>query len=164
MNAKTFSELLLSLRACLEAKEWALGKDLKTVWETCERGDWLLWLCGRMAGKEGWPSQQDVVLAACDCAETALQYVRVGEDRPRKCIETVRAWVRGEANIDDVLEARSSAAVYAASSVYAAAYAACAAYAAVYAADAAVYAACAAYAAVYAADAAVYAADAASVY
>ena len=126
MQAKEFSNLLSSLSACHEASEWAGGKDLKTVWETCERGDWLLWLCVRMIGKEGWPSRQDVVLAACDCAEPALRYVRVGEDRPRKAIETARAWARGEATIEEVRETRraaSDAAARAASDAFAAAYA-----------------------------------------
>ena len=86
-----------------------------------------------MIGKEGWPSRQDVVLAACDCAEPALRYVRVGEDRPRKAIETARAWARGEATIEEVRETRraaSDAASAAAATAYAAATAS--AYAAAY--------------------------------
>ena len=154
MNAKKFAALLVELNACPEAREWASGKSLAVVWKTCKRGDWLLWLCGKMADKPNWPTREEVVLAACDCAELSLKYVPEGEERPRKCIETTRAWASGNATLDEVRTMRRSAAY--ASATYAAAYAAyaAAAYAAAaYDADAA---------AAYAADAAAYAADAAA--
>ena len=130
MNAKQFAALLVELNACSEAREWASGKSLAVVWKTCKRGDWLLWLCGKMADKPNWPTRKEVVLAACDCAELALKYVPKGEERPRKCLETVRAWAAGNATIHEVRTARAAA--------YDAAYAfyAAAAYAA-YVADAA---------------------------
>ena len=69
MNAVKFQSLLDDLGACADAVEWARGKDLHTVWTTCERGDWLLWLCGKMVDKPGWPTHKHIVLAACACAE-----------------------------------------------------------------------------------------------
>ena len=120
MNATQFEVLLYQLRACSEAIKWAQGKDPQTFWDTCPRADWLLWLVGRMVDKEGWPTRKEVVLAACDCAETALKYVPQGEERPRKCIEIVREWVEGAASLDAMREAHRT--VYAA--VYAALYAA----------------------------------------
>ena len=131
-----FDSLLKSLGACGEARTWAKGKDFAEVWTTCERGDWLLWLCGSMIGKEGWPTHQQIVLAACDCAELALVHVKKGEERPRIAIETARKWAHGEADIEQVRQARHAAA--------AAADAAAAAYAAAAAAAAAAYAAYAA--------------------
>ena len=109
MNAEDFMKLLIELRACKEARTWAKDKDLHTVWATCERGDWLLWLTGKMADKGGWATRKQVVLAACACAETALKYVKKGEDRPRKAIETARAWVRGEATTAQVRAAAAAA-------------------------------------------------------
>ena len=143
MKAKEFEALLNELGACSSAIGWAHGKTLHVVWETCDRGDWLLWLAGKMADKKGWPTRKQVVLAACACAETALKYVPKGEDRPKKAIQTARAWARGKATLEEV-----RAAAYAAA--YAAAAYAAAAYAAAYAADAAA----AAYAAYAYADAA----------
>ena len=155
MNAKQFSALLVELNACSEAKEWASGKSLAAVWKTCKRGDWLLWLCGKMADKPNWPTHKEVVLATCDCAELSLKHVPPGEERPRKCLETVRAWAAGNATIHEVRTARAAA--------YAATYAAYAdADAAADAAAAAAYAAYAAYAA--AAYAAAYAAAAYAAY
>ena len=109
MNATEFQDLLDDLSACAEAVKWARDKDLHTVWTTCERGDWLLWLCGKMVDKPGWPTRVQLVLAACSCAETSLKYVPLGEDRPRVAIETARKWVYGKATIEEVRQAASSA-------------------------------------------------------
>ena len=173
MTALKFMQLLRKLRACEEARTWAKGKDLHEVWTSCDCADWLLWLAGRMADEPGWPTRKQIVLAACACAETALRYVKPGEDRPRIAIETARAWVRGEASIEDVRLARKNADAADAAADAAAYAAAAAAYAGAYAAAAAAYAAedatygagayaAASVAAAYAAGAAGYAADAAA--
>ena len=78
--------------ACPEAVEWVGKRDLATAWQDCERADWLLWLCGMMADKDGWPSCPQVVLAACACARRALRFVPAGEDRPRLAIEAAEQW------------------------------------------------------------------------
>ena len=132
MDAKQFEDLLHELGACSSAVEWAHGKTLHVVWNTCNRGDWLLWLVGKMADKNGWPTRKQLVLAACACAEQALKYVPKGEDRPKKAIQTARAWARGKATIKEVRNAAYAA--------YAAAYAAANAAYASYAADSADYA------------------------
>ena len=140
MSAKHLETLLLSLGACEDALLWSEGKTLKVAWSTCDRGDWLLWLAGRMEGREGWVTRQELVLAACDCAELSLKYVKDREDRPRIAIETTRKWARGEATLEEVRIARRAAydagydAGYAAADT-AAAYAAVADTAAAYAAD-----------------------------
>jgi hypothetical protein len=94
-----------------------------------------------MVGKEGWPTREKVVLAACACAELALKYVPAGEERPKQAIETARKWARGEATLQEVNAANAAAyadaAYAAASAAYAAANAAYAAYAAYAAASAA---------------------------
>jgi hypothetical protein len=65
----------------------------------------MLWLLARTGA-----DHRELVLAACDCAETALIHVPAGEDRPRQAIETTRAWCRGEATIEQVRKARDAAA------------------------------------------------------
>jgi len=141
--------------ACSEAVQWAKTQPSFTAaWNNCERGDWMLWLAGRVG-----IDRKMLVIAACACARTALKYVKEGKKQPRICIETAERWARGKATIEEVGQARSAAyAAYAYAAdayAYAAAAAAAAAYAA-YAADAyaaAAYAAAAyAYAAAAAAD------------
>lgn len=85
-------ESLKKLGACPEAVQWVGERDLPTAWAECERADWMLWLCGMMAGKPGWPTRPQVVLVACLCAARALRYGPAGEDRPRLAIEAARAW------------------------------------------------------------------------
>ena len=153
----TLATRLRTVGACKEAVDWAKGREWPVAWQECERGDWMLWLAGAMQGKSRWPTRQQIVLVACDCAELVLPIFEKKyptDKRVRECIETTRKWANGEAAIEDVHKARAAA--YAAAYTYAASYAAADA-----AADAAAYAAYAA--AAYAADAdavAAYAADA----
>ena len=83
----------------------AEGKDLREMWDTCDRGDWLLWFSAHMIGKNGWPTHQQIVLASCQCARLAIKHVKSGEVRPLKAIETVEAWARGEATLEQVRDA-----------------------------------------------------------
>ena len=145
-----FDELLVSLGACEDAREWAKGKSFADVWNTCERGDWLLWLLAKMKDKPGWATHKQIVSAACDCAELSLKYVEVGEERPRVAIETARKWVRGEATLEEVKKAARKADRSAYDAAHAAHAADRSAYDAAHAAHAASHAAsaaCAAYAA-----------------
>jgi len=148
------AEIVASVRkmgACPEAVAWlAEQKNPAQAWRGCERGDWMLWLVGKLAGPVGDPRRKKLVLAACGCARLSLKYVKAGEERPRIAIETAERWAKGKATIEEVRAAAYAAAdaAYAAYAAYAAADAAYAAYAAAYAADVAAYAAdAAAYAA-----------------
>ena len=105
----TIEALLRVLYACQEVRDWATGKTLQEAWTTCDRGDWMLWLCARMIGQPGWPTHQEVVLAACACAAEALRYVDEGETRPREAIRITRLWCRGRATIGQVRTAAHAA-------------------------------------------------------
>ena len=155
----TWTTKLTALDACTDAVAWARTQpDPQTAWDNCQRGDWMLW-CAARAGID----RRSLVLAACDCAETAADHA--DSDTQMSIvwtIETARLWARGEGGIDlgDV-----RAAVYAAADVRAAVYAAAAAavavsYASAYAAYAAAYTAAYGAADAYAANAAYAAADA----
>jgi len=123
-----WSYALVKTRACSDAVMWAREQpSYEVAWESCERGDWLLWLAGRRC-TPGDAAHKSVVVAACACARTVLQYVPSGETRPLRAIEAAEAWCRGEATLGDVL-----AASYAAYTAYDA-YAACSACSAAYAA------------------------------
>jgi len=114
----TLRDQLVAIRACSDAVEWVGTRTIEQAWAECERGDWMLWLAGRID-----IDRKLLVSAACACAEPALAFVRAGEDRPRLAIEVARAWCVGTATLDDVraADAAADAAAYAA---YAAAYAA----------------------------------------
>ena len=155
MKPTKLDQLLTSLDACQAARDWVAKEKHKTLsaaWAACPRGDWMLWMAGKLSGAPESEGRKRLVLAACECARLALpRYEKYYPDdkRPRRCIEAAEAWANGKAT-------NAAAAAYAADA-YAAdadAYDAAAA-AAAYAADADAYAAAAAYAAdAYAADAA----------
>jgi len=146
---------------CRDGMDWLRTQpDMETAWLECLRGDWMLWLAGKMKADKG-----QLVRAACKCARLALRHVPEGERMPKVAIETAEAWCDGRAAVEDVRAAADAAdaAAAAAAAADAAADAAAAAYVAVAAADAAAYvAAAAAYVAAAAADAAYAAAAAAA--
>jgi len=160
-------DLLLKLKACKEAVEWAGDKTAKEIIDTCHRGDWLLWLADKLKVDD-----RPFTLAKGHCANTVRHLMK--DDRSIKAVDAAIAYGNGEISKEELKDSSyaSYAAYYAADASYAAsAYAASAAsaayaasayaayYAASYAADAAADAA--SYAAYYAADAS-YAASAAS--
>ena len=151
MTNEKLRQFLTSREACEAAMDWLGDRDSARMWAECKRPDWLLWWAAHSVPR------QELVLAACDCAETALRFVPQGEDRPRLAIETTSRWARGEATVEEV-----RAAARAARAADAAARAADAAARAAYAATRAARAADAAARAARAADAATDAARAAT--
>src|SRR3990172_2796305 len=85
---KNHKELLLSFSACREAVDWYNDKDSQEAWESCNRGDWMLWIAARLE-----IDKKLIVLAACNCAELSLQFVPNNENRPKEAVEAARRWV-----------------------------------------------------------------------
>jgi hypothetical protein len=104
--ANEFSFLLQKAGARDAALTWAQGKTFLEFWVTCHIGNWMLALAGFMAGQPGWPTKQQVSLAACKCAETAIKYAPIGANLPRSMVGTVEKWICGEASDLDVVSAR----------------------------------------------------------
>ena len=149
---KTFKDLLIELKACKEACEWAGDKTIEQVVADCHRGDWLLWL-----GKKIDIDNRKLTLAKGHCANTVRHLMK--DERSTFAIDTAIKYGEGKASDKDLKDASAyatataatAAAYYAAAASYAAADAAddAAANAAANAANAAYYAA-ARYAASYA--------------
>ena len=135
-----FTEKLKELNACSEAVKWCESySTLQEAWDVCERGEWSLWLVGKLSGEPGSEKRKRLVLCACECARLSLQFVSKGEERALKAIETAEKWADGDnsVSLQDIRNA-ADAANAAADAANAAADAADAAYAAADAADASV--------------------------
>ena len=109
MAPMTRADLLATLkrlRACPDAQMWAAATpgDPSDLWSTCDRVDWLLWL----AAESG--IVLPVVLAACDCARTAIGFVPAGEDRPLRAIDVAERIGRGEITGGAAVDAAGAAA------------------------------------------------------
>ena len=158
-------ERLIKLRACSSAVKYAKQyKSSRKAWDDCDRGEWMLWYLGKLAGKPESKSRKKLVLCASKCARLSLKYVSRGEKRPLRAIETAEGWAfnKGGVTLGDVRAAADAAyAASAANTAYAAASAAASAASAAASAAYAASAADAAYAAASAAASAAYAASAA---
>ena len=111
MNAAELSDLLVRLGSSQELVEWARDRSLTEMWEQCERPDWMLWLCEKMIDEADWPTHQEVVLAACNCAQTVLHIYenKYPQSRvPRKALEVARSWASGRATLEEVRSAVAS--------------------------------------------------------
>ena len=72
----TNRELLTNLGACNGAIEWAAKyKTPQAAWKACKRGDWMLWLCGKVAGPPDSETRRRLVLVAAECAATSLHLI-----------------------------------------------------------------------------------------
>jgi hypothetical protein len=137
-------ELLKKLNACKDAREWAGDKTWQEIYNTCHRGDWLLWLFKRTNPDD----LQLLTLAKGHCANTVRHLMK--DKRSIKAVDAAIAYGEGKISREE-LDAAAIPAVYAAAAYGAAFSAADASYAAAY--GAAVSAASAYIAAVSAADA-----------
>ena len=84
---------LLELNPCCDGLAFAesCGFDFAKIYETCERGDWLIWLLR----KTNTITKPQAVLLACECAEHALAIYEKkypSDKRPRQAIEAARKW------------------------------------------------------------------------
>ena len=112
------------LHPCREALKWAQEqKNQKQAWNDCERGDWMLWLCGKLSGEPESHKRKKLVLTSCECARLALKHVPKGELRPIKTIETAEKWANGKATIEQVRKATAAAYAATANAAATAAYA-----------------------------------------
>jgi hypothetical protein len=118
LSARTGARLLLDLGACCgpgDAVPWVqslpAGTTARQAWQQCQRGDWMLWLWGRLAGPPESDSRKRLVLCACECARTAWEWMPAAS---RACVDTAEKWARGEATIKELRAARMVATTYAA--------------------------------------------------
>ena len=142
-------KVLKKMRACDDAVKWADGKTMpKKAWEACERGDWLLWVAGRLG-----VDRKLVVLASVKCARLALKHWTKDESLKTN-LAVIERWSKGKATDGEMMAAREKLLSIRRTAAYAADLAA--GFAAAAAADAAAPAADAdaAYAAAFAAESA----------
>jgi len=96
-------QLLIKLQACEEALEWAGDKTWEEVYNTCHRGDWLLWLHQR-TNKEDLQAR---TLAKGHCANTVRHLMK--DERSLKAVDTAIAFGEGRATIEELNEAADAA-------------------------------------------------------
>ena len=116
-------ELLQKLNACKDAIEWAGDKSWQEIYNTCHRGDWLLWLFKRTNPDD----LQLLTLAKGHCANTVRHLMK--DERSIKAVDAAIAFGEGKISRDelDAAVAYADYAAYADAADYYAAFAASAA-------------------------------------
>ena len=106
-------ELLIKLKACVEAREWVGDKTIEQIVEQCHRGDWLLWLAEKVD-----IGLQPLTLAKGHCANTVRHLMK--DERSINAIDVAITFGEGKASREELSSAAADAA-YAASDADAAA-------------------------------------------
>ena len=116
-------EILIKLNACKEAQEWAADKTWDEIYETCHRGDWLLWLFH----KTNFDDLQLLTLAKGHCANTVRHLMK--NEKSIAAVDAAIAFGEGQITREELASAYAASAAYAAdcASYASAAYAASAA-------------------------------------
>jgi len=135
MPTPHWSTKLELFNPCAEALEYARSKpSFAAAWRDCKRGDWMLWILGRLSGPPDSVSRKALVAAAVDCAALARKHTS-GKTRKAfdHCQRTVRKYLRRAAVLpswgaETLAEVRTAAnaAAYTARAEGDEAYAACA--------------------------------------
>jgi hypothetical protein len=112
---------LIELNACEEALEWAGDKTWQEIYNTCHRGDWLLWLFARTNPNDF----RLLTLVKAHCANTVRHLMT--DERSTNAVDVAIAFGEGRASIEELnaaYNAAYAAYAYAAVAAYNAAYAA----------------------------------------
>jgi hypothetical protein len=128
------TDYLNSLHACSAAVKYASRfPTLQDAWNTCERGDWMLWLIARTTNLNDDAQLRKLTLAKARCA--ALVIDKMTDERCRHAVAVAEMFGLGKATRDELDAAADAAYDAYAAYAYAAAYAAYAAYVACAAAN-----------------------------
>jgi len=96
-------QLLIKLKACQEAKVWAGDKTWEEIYNTCHRGDWLLWLHYRTNKKD----LKIRTLAKGHCANTVRHLMK--DKRSIKAVDTAIEFGEGKATRKELNTAYAAA-------------------------------------------------------
>ena len=109
MEIKDYIKKLQDLNACITAVKWSRQfATSQEAWDKCERGDWMLWLIGKMNDSKPYSDGRKPLVA------TSLRCVRLAWGRMpqagKDCIVLHEKWVNGEAVTKEDLEVARNAA------------------------------------------------------
>lgn len=111
---KTLKQFLEEHKACLDGFEFAKDLTLEQFLNTCERGDWILWLFARMNPD----SKRQITLAKGQCANTVRHLMK--DKRSLDAVDIAIKYGNNEATEQELATAATVAALAAAYAAFAA--------------------------------------------
>ncbi|MGI6337873.1 MAG: hypothetical protein ACOXZV_00655 [Bacteroidales bacterium] len=92
------TDKLLQLGVCNEAIRWASRqRNPKSAWSNCKRGDWMLWLAGKLKVDD-----KLFILVKCRCADMVKHLIT--DPEIIKCLEKAREYSNRKLKTDNFLE------------------------------------------------------------
>jgi hypothetical protein len=113
----TLKEFLKKNHACKNGFDFAKDLTLEEFLNTCQRGDWILWLFAKMNRE----SLRELTLAKGHCANTVRELMK--DERSTRAVDVAIAFGEGKATreeLDNAADAADAAATYADYVAYAA--------------------------------------------
>ncbi len=104
MTAQQLQDKLIQLNACEPAIEWAKDKDLNTAWNTCERGDWMIWLLTESPNEV---TDQELRLIAVECCRSVQRLMT--DQRSINAVDVAERYANGEATDEELRQAQAAA-------------------------------------------------------
>ena len=104
MTAQQLQDKLIQLNACEPAIEWANGKDLETAWNTCERGDWMIWL---LTESQNEVTDKQLRLIAVECCRSVQRLMT--DQRSINAVDVAERYANGEATDEELRQAQAAA-------------------------------------------------------
>src|ERR1035437_4343769 len=89
-----------NLDACNDAKVWAKGKSWEEIYNTCHRGDWLLWLFSKTNRVSHFNL---LVLAKGHCANTVRHLMK--SERSTKAVDAAILFGEGKITREELNDA-----------------------------------------------------------
>lgn len=84
------------MNACSDALKWLESqKELKSAWENCERGDWMLWLLNKTTNKSDELSLRRLTLVKARCAKIVIHLMN--DERSRNAVLIAEQYGLGNA-------------------------------------------------------------------
>lgn len=97
MRSLEFYQYLLANHACQASLNFAACKSWKTVYETCQRGDWLLWLFTRTNPDD----LESLTRAKIECVKPFLHLT--DDEVTLQGVETTERFLRGDISLGDLI-------------------------------------------------------------
>lgn len=98
--------LLKKNNADVEHIKWIEENKIETLeeaWESCNRGDWLLWMAERLFGVD----QRKLTMCAALCAHTVVQHIE--DPISKDAVRIAFLFSRSKVTLDEVKEAKAAA-------------------------------------------------------
>ena len=102
-----FKKKLIEMYACSEAVKWVGDKSLLESWNTCQRGDWMLWYVSKNKTALGLEDMRLIGKAKAKCASLVRHLMKDG--RSLKALDVAIRFGDGEATREELGKAVAAA-------------------------------------------------------